>query len=265
MKTLARFTLLPGALAALLLAANPARAGHVYGGIIDTNGTPGLQAGDALSFVSNTTGVAVTSLSLNATLITTVGNAQQGLFRSSGPTFTALSKTGFAWEGSAYIAANPYAATAGSFLQVEIAGITGPSGAKFSFWDSGALTPTATYTLGTGLTLGTGRFDLTSDGTSYPAEAVFFGDGVTPNPTTPNGRTPSNDPYGHIHGRSFTMDQVGTYTVSYVLKDINGIHPDSAAFTVTYNAVPEPGTVALLALVGLIGFIFLRRRRAAQS
>lgn len=258
-------TLVVATAATFLIASQPARAGHVYGGIIDTNGTPGLQNGDALSFVNQTTGAAVTSLTLaNSTLVTVLDNPQFGLYRSSGPTFTALASTGFAWEGSAYIPGNAFAARPGSFLEVRIAGVTGPTGATFAFWDQGAISPTSTYVVGQGLTLGTGRFDITSDGVSY-ADKSFFGDGVTPNPTTPNGRTPSNDPYGHIHGRSFTVDQVGVYTVSYVLSDVNGIQADSAPFTVTYTAVPEPGTVALLALVSVAAVVFLRRRSARVS
>jgi hypothetical protein len=75
-----------------------------------------------------------------------------------------------------------------------------------------------------------------------------------------NNTNPPLDPYGHIHGRSISVDTPGDYTVTYVLKDTTGTYADSTPFVVSYTAaVPEPGTIALLAGAG-IGALVLRMR-----
>jgi len=237
-----------------------AHAGHVYGGIIDTNGTSGLQAGDALAFIdtltsSPTYGQAITgaSLGLQTMTLVTIG-AQSGLYLTTNISFTALSD-GLNWTGSAYRAASPFAALSGARIQLQIQSVTGPGGAMFSFWDEAVSTTSATtsYKVGSGLTLGTGIWDLTD-------LTLNVGDGVTPNPTGIN--NPPVDPYGHIHGRSFTVDMPGEYTVRYILHDASGTQADSAPFVVSYSAVPEPGTIALLTGAGVASLLFFRRRKA---
>src|SRR5690606_6722001 len=113
--------LLTAAACALAATAN-LRAGHVYGGVIDSDSTPGLNPGDALAFVNQATGVAIAGSSLgirSMTLVTTPGEATTGLFLSSAPSFTGLSN-GLSWTGSAYRTANPFAAGSGSLLQLRI-------------------------------------------------------------------------------------------------------------------------------------------------
>jgi hypothetical protein len=240
------------AVTALSIAATSARAGHVYGGIIDTNGTPGLQAGDALSFVSNTTGVVVTgpSQGIQTMSLVTTG-AQAGLYVTSGISFTALSN-GLSFNGSAYRQSSLYAA-GGADIRMTIVGITGPEGAEFAFW-----------TDGTGMTdvfmIEDGSFHIhEGDGSlAITDTSLSVGDGVSLTPTGLN--NPPTDPYGHIHGRYMVTDTPGDYTVSYMLTDASGKYANSAPFVVTYTAaVPEPGTIALLAGAG-IGALVLRRR-----
>jgi len=245
------------ALASAVLSATPAHAGHTYAGIIDSNNSGTLDAGDALAFVSNTTGVAVASgsLSVQAVLATTGTYAGNYIPTSATSiTWTALQgSSGLVWNGTAYLAANAWGASLGSNIELRIDSITGPAGASFSYWEAGATAPT--YTASTGLTGGTFAFSLTD-------AAATIGDGNNPPTTTTTnviGTSNPQDPYGHIHGRQFSFDTLGTYTVSYVLHDVSGIQADSSAFTVTYTATPEPATISLLGLAGL-GFALMRRR-----
>lgn len=260
-------TLLAAALslAALTTTTNFAKAGHVYGGIIDTNGTPGLGAGDALAFVNNTPsspdyGKPITGASLGALGMSfvTVGE-QSGLYLSSAPSFTGLSN-GLNWTGSSYRAASPFAALSGAWIVMKIDSISGPDGATFAFWEEhdGMLHVSESYKIGT--STGTDYWTLTDP-------SLVIGDGTTPPATTTTNAVsleaepPYGDPYGHLHGRSFTVDTPGTYTVSFILHDANGIQADSAPFVLTYTtAVPEPGTIALLTGAGVAGLALYRRR-----
>lgn len=225
---------------------------HVYGGIIDTNATPGLNPGDALAFVSNTTGAIVTGPSLGVQTMDSVTiGSQAGLFVTSNISFTGLSN-GKNWTGSGYREANPFAAS-GANLQLTIIGITGPDGAEFALWGDSV---TDVFHIDGGmlhLHEGDGVWAITDS-------SLTVGDGVTPNPTGVNNTTPPLDPYGHIHSRSISVDTPGDYTVTYILKDKTGTYADSAPFVVAYTAaVPEPGTIALLAGAG-IGALALRMR-----
>jgi hypothetical protein len=238
--------------AAVSLAVSSAHAGHVYAGLQDTNGTPGLDAGDALVFYNGN--------GATPTLLTGLGPfnmlvnpnppivGQTGLYLNSTITFTALARASNVTDALVAVNASPFAATTGSLIRLEIYDVTGPAGAKFSFWEGGATSATQTFTIGTTTPGSLGKWDLT-DVTSN----VLVG-GVT------NGSTPPLDPFGHIHGRSLTADTEGTYTVSYLLSDAFNTHTGTQPFTVTYNAVPEPSAIALLGGAVLIGII--RRRRA---
>jgi hypothetical protein len=240
-------------------------AAHVYAGATDTNGTPGIQNGDALSFVSNSTGAAITTFAMQPATLSSVAPFSN-LYVSTGITFTALAGTRRTWDPAlnsglgGYRLKNAFSSTAGSFLEVIIANVTGPAGATFGFWEASDTAPRTGFTTGTGV-FGTGRFAVTDDG-SIVSEPLYVGDGVNDGtgepPTTHNGN-PAVDPHGHIHGRVFTFDQPGTYTVSYVLSDRTGAQANSEPFVVTY-AVPEPTVLGMLGASGILGAVLLRRK-----
>lgn len=253
--------------AGLFFTPAPVRAGHVYAGIVDTDGD---SARDALAFIDTATGSptygqAITGASLGVqSMSPAVAAPQTGLYLTSNVSYTALSN-GRYWTGSTYGAASPFAST-GSFIELNMASVSGPAGAHFSWWDTGVdpAQPVMTFTLGVGLTYvkpgwtyGNGLFNL-----SDPALLVGDGvnDGIGEPPTAMNG-TSGADPYGHIHGRSFTVDVPGEYRVGFVLHDANNVVGDSAPFTVSYNAVPEPHEWVGLALGGAACLAAARRRR----
>jgi hypothetical protein len=112
--------------------------------------------------------------------------------------------------------------------------VAGPAGGTFAFWEDGATTPTA------GLAVG--------EMPPAPLQWALTDLGGAP-------RSPTEDPFGHIHGRQFTATTPGLYTVTFRLVDTSTfgpdggpIHAESGLYSIEFLAVPEPGTLALLAL-----------------
>lgn len=104
-----------------------------------------------------------------------------------GPTFTAAQGDGT--EGPP--------AAAGAQLWIVVRAVDGPAGGHWSFWEAGESEDygtSITFTYATGTTNGTNAFIL--------SQLEF-----------------QPDPYGHIHGRAFTADKPGLYTVWVQLAD----------------------------------------------
>ena len=228
-------------LAAALLGAGSLYAqshGHINAGAIDSNNSGAISAGDKL-FMYFEHGTETTNLAANGG----AGNPGLDGYNWNGfTTFTALHQSSYPSEAPNY---NSVGALSGSYLVMELVSISGPVGAQFAFYDSGATDPTWVFEIGTGFTVGTGQIQLTEDG-------WFNAD--------------PSDPYGHIHGRTFGVNMAGIYTATWILRDLNtgttGLL-NSDQFTATYNAVPEPGTWALMACAGL--FVLGRRLRSRAA
>ena len=96
----------------------------------------------------------------------------------------------------------------GSFIEMDFISLQGPSGGKLGYWEAGR-TGSPTFTMSTGTTNGTNRIAL-SDAT--------LGAGQT-----------GADPFGHVHGRRFTADVPGFYTLGYRFVDTSRNGPTGGA------------------------------------
>ena len=94
---------------------------------------------------------------------------------------------------------------------IEIMSVSGPTGGSFSFWEVEALEPTWSRT--TGWTFGQGNT------ASFPV--IYLG-------------------WNHQHGRAFTMDQPGTYSVTFRAVDADGVLTPSEEKIITFQALPPP-------------------------
>lgn len=107
----------------------------------------------------------------------------------------------------------------GSFIVVEIVSVKGPEGGSFTFWEEER--PQLVVPSGT-----------TQGGFRYELSDAALGAGQ-----------PGNDPYGHIHGRRFSLDKPGIYEIGLRAIDIsaNGvgggpIHSPSDVLLVMFQA-----------------------------
>ncbi len=202
-------------------------------------GAAGQNPGDPLIFSNGADFVPATGWTKSLTF--TNGGKYAGYWQGN-VTLTALATT-VTNGGPALNAALP-----GSFLNAEIVSVTGPAGSSFGFWESGSLTPT--YSIPSG----------TLDGHfSYVLSDAKLGAGMV-----------GGDPFGHIHGRRFTVDMAGDYTVGFRAFDtsINGagggpLHGPSDIVLVGFTGlvVPEPSIVAMVCLGGLALALGARSKR----
>jgi PEP-CTERM motif len=246
---------------------------HIAAGIVDTNGIPGLQAGDSLAFVSGAISGTVRHL-----LPAPVGGKYGGYYfidetpRAQFPTdsfsFIALSDGQTQTDGSNY-------ARTGAYLWLEITSVTGPAGAHFGFWDENQASFRTTPNISFLTNSPTGGFKIEISEPLAPPPAPVGA--ITEPPgnlhyiisgaTTALSIASDEDAYGHIHNRGWTVDQPGDYFVGFRLYDLstNGpgggpLHVPSQTFTMHFTAVPEPGSVALIGA----GFVAIAMRRARR-
>jgi uncharacterized protein (TIGR03382 family) len=137
----------------------------------------------------------------------------------------------------------PTPAPIGAQVWMKMTILSAPTGAEFSFWESGAVSATSTLSEG-------GGFSFTL------SEPATFG--IPPE---------EQDPYGHIHGRAFTATTPGDYLIGFQLFDASQLGVDggpliesSPVYTFQFSVVPEPGTISC-ALLGLVLVALVTRRR----
>jgi hypothetical protein len=122
-----------------------------------------------------------------------------GLYQTA-TTFAALPATIFNAGPS------PYAAALGTYIELRLVSLQGPAGGSLTIWNEmdDPANPAVMFAIPVGTTNGTNRYNL-SEG----------------DPTDP-----SADPYGHIHGRRFTLDKPGLYTLGLQLVDTSNNGPN---------------------------------------
>lgn len=115
-------------------------------------------------------------------------------------TFSALPATIFKGGPS------PNAASLGTFIELKFDSLQGPTGGALTVWNEmdDPDHPSAILTIPAGTTNGTNRINL-SEGDPFD---------------------PSTDPYGHIHGRRFTLSKPGLYTLGLQLVDTSNNGPN---------------------------------------
>lgn len=96
----------------------------------------------------------------------------------------------------------------GADPRIEILSVTGPVGGLFAFWEVGAAAPVWSRTSGW-------------TGASAAFSAAYNGD-------------------THVHGRVFTMDRSGIYSVTFRAVDAAGKFGPSTNKTITFNAQQPP-------------------------
>jgi hypothetical protein len=95
--------------------------------------------------------------------------------------------------------------------RIELVSVSGPARGSFGFWEVGALEPT--WSRASGWDEGQG---------DAPGFAVVV------------------DGDGHTHGRAFTMDKPGDYTVRFRAVDSSGSYAASANMTIVFRALQPP-------------------------
>jgi surface-anchored protein len=114
----------------------------------------------------------------------------------------------------------------GADPRIEIVSVSGPPGGSFAFWEVGALEPTILLPVGWA-------------GTDASFPVVLAG-------------------HTHAHGRCFTMDKPGVYTMTFRAVDTNGTLLTSENQTITFNALPAP-KLSISAAGGSVSLSFTSR------
>jgi hypothetical protein len=187
----------------------PAQHVHINAGA--TNPTPGAQLYFPNGYVYDT------NSGYDVYLAFTNSGSFSNLYQGAGVTFAALAST-LDNGGPAF----GHAAD-GTFLQLQFVSLSGPPDGVFGVWMQDAGNPGISYPL---FTMPVG----TADGTNLLALSESDG-------------SPGADPYGHIHGRTFTATMPGLYTLGCRIVDTstNGsgggpIHTPSALYYLYFQA-----------------------------
>jgi len=114
----------------------------------------------------------------------------------------------------------------GANPRIEIVSVSGPASGSFAFWEVGATSPTFLLPAG-----------WAGTGASFPV--LFQGD-------------------THAHGRCFTMDKPGSYTVTFRAVDNAGRFTASANKTITFVA-QQPPKLSLGVADGSVSLAFTSR------
>lgn len=208
---------------------------HLAAGVVDTNGNLKGDPGEKLKLFGVPTptlpGVPVLTFQLQGRTGAQLYAGYHVLDENSPNGFSFISKSLQDSEGPA----------PNANVQMQIASVTGPEGGNFGFWEAEGddarvlffSTPSNVFAANQP----TGDF-------LFPVSEHISGD---------------PDPVGHIHYRAWTVDQPGTYDVTFRLVDVAGQNAASFDYIFRFVAVPEPGAMLLLGSGALL--LAGRRRR----
>jgi len=147
-------------------------------------------------------------------------------------------------------------ANSGSYLQLQLVGLSGPG--TFGFWESSNATTTASWTATVG-------HDFINDPLVIDLTSAVYFDPAHPGNATLQASIPGiSSPYGHRHSRRYGVDEAGLYTLEWQVIDREGGYVASQSFFMNFHAmsaIPEPSTLGLLAAGGLVAYLGLRRRK----
>jgi hypothetical protein len=101
---------------------------------------------------------------------------------------------------------DPGAAALGAHVQAQLLSVEGPLGARFGFWETAQ-----------------DGVDSTNLTWSVPAP---YGNGTNLISVSENDASPAADPYGHIHGRIYTVTEPGLYKVTWRFLDTSANGPN---------------------------------------
>lgn len=127
------------------------------------------------------------------------GSPYEGWYYTGDLVFSALAAT------PNYGGPEPQAAALGSHIQIVLETLEGPAGAKLGFWETqqnDVDSTNLTWTVPVGLT----------NGTNYIVVSETDG-------------SPGSDPYGHIHGRIYSVDKPGLFRAGFRFVDTSTNEP----------------------------------------
>jgi hypothetical protein len=154
----------------------------------------------------------------------TADGAYLGYFYTDDVVFEALAAT------PDYGGPEPGAAALGTYIQLKLLSVEGPSGASFGFWET------------------------SQDGVDSTNQAwsvtVPYRNGSNLIPVSESDGSPGSDPYGHLHGRVYSFTKPGLYKVGWQFVDTSTNGPNggpvdlpSAPFYLYYQAGLTIGTI----------------------